>query len=144
MILFHLKSFLSLGYIKARKLQQSKRVPFPPSEHFLGRTGDPVHVTSWDPAGSAVHWHLTKAWILQKGLKRGDMFWVETLILPNIFKNSFNSKDIGHFLKSNKFFLLLQLRKWMCQMTYYMLAYISLSKCLLNWTTKLCPNLYIN
>lgn len=73
MILFHPKSFLSLGCMKARELARSKQAPFSLSQRFLGSIGDVADVTSWNPTGSAVRLHLTKARFLQKGLKKVDM-----------------------------------------------------------------------
>lgn len=60
--------------MQARELKPSKQVPFSLSQHFPGRIGEPVRVTSCNLTGSAVHLHLAKAWFLQNGLTKVDMF----------------------------------------------------------------------
>lgn len=73
---------------KARELKQSW-VPFSLSQHFLGRIGDTVKITN--KSNRICHAFASyKSLVFTKGtIKKADMFSVETLILPNIFKNKF-------------------------------------------------------
>lgn len=118
----HLKSFLSLGYIKARERKQPKWVPFSIFQHLLGRTGDTLQITTWSLTGSAMHLQLTRVWFLQTDLlKRLTCFKWKHSFHQIYLRISSNSESIEHFQIGNEFSLL-WLRKWMCQMTYYILA----------------------
>lgn len=84
-----------------------------------------------------------KSVVFKKGsIKKVDTFWVETPILPNIFKNKFQLWKHKNFLKEEWIFLPHgenECARW----HILLLAYISLSK-FLNFTTEFCPNLHIN